>query len=476
LHDFLIGSPEREIDISKCSLISDNGLELVILVTDSVGCHARIVLPDNGYAAAFDRQGNINPTKYPQTNLTALTKDLPYVLGTFGLSGLGAVYGEHMTPSALVAEIRRALGLPENRKPRLVTFRLGTNDIKSYFVPGNGDEWSASDVDDDEAGSTHELARKIERFGEEFSIAWDGAAVAWIGAGCTAYEPPTDGKGTVMQYQHSPRGQRDPHKPTFDLYLTSLVGHIEFHGNDVFRPVMRDGKECGKFIVFAAANSINESSSGTGHPSNRDLANFMANMINTIGILLVKLTGNKKLGNRIIQRAGLPARWKVDLEIEPHSLLVMMPFATAEAKDMTTLRRQRDWPESVCKTIEFCPRIEKKRFNFEHSSSLPDVIPGQFVRVKKSRDAPDSSGFGAIVMSRDAKNRKFLILGVVDGLVREVEFGQVLVASYWIKRLYSDQVELFRKQAKEASLEAERRKANVLFDRGPRGRGRGGHR
>lgn len=454
-YDYRAMCPSDQSARSSCTLGVDDGRTKIILVTDSVGSHFRFSAPGNSFVATFTAPGVLHDTRYSQTVFTNLSQGLEFDVGHIAISGLGAVYNNNYTPSELHDKICWIFGVDKKWRPDFLAFRLGTNDLKSYQKVSSNGTYRTEEVEEGAADSTESLIDVISQWARDVSVELNGAPVAWIGSGCpsqTCANP-----GMKLSYQYFPQSAQSIRNKRFDDMLSHLVALLEVKGMSKFQDVVSsDGKGTviGKFIIFPSDSPINSGMSGTGHVHSRDYGKFVANLLNTLGILVCKLRGKDDTILRFLCRAGIPSRWDADFKVLPHSQNCWMRPEDVVAVDKQVLKKQSDWEDCVCRGLEEYPYPQR---NFgEVQSHDVDLKSGQIVKVRRHENDPIGLGDGGMVVCYHNTRDRVLVFLFSDCKVHDVPIGLISLYQAWVHILYSTQREVFltyrknRKKAKES--------------------------
>ena len=477
VQDYIARTPENlQKDKLKPIFFVENNKPNVILLTDSVGTHARVVGPENCLIGSIGRDRKITAAKYPQLNLTSFTVLAEFNLIQVSISGLGAVYGNSLSPQKLREFIYESLDLDQTKEPFMIGFRLGTNDCKSYIVSNSGHEISETEVETGEAKNSAELVERISEYGQDLSVAFGGCFVVWLGAGSTAHALPEECQGVEMKYCHFPANRKEEEVAKFDEYLENFCAVLESKSTGEFTDVMGDSECLGKFAIFVAASPIDRKASGSGHPNMRDLANFNANLLNSLGVMICKAKKNNKAVTRFITHGGSPATWNRTMEANPHNHIKWMTMTDANAKNKMALKKLADWPEVTCLTRIDTEPLKRKFLWVKYYNYKKELRPGQLVKVKERAEDPDWEGEGAMIMDQNLVRGQFLVYMLKDQRVIETSSDCVLISQEWLGSLYSEEA---KKWKEAAAMRKAQHEYYAQQGRGYRGffggRGRGGY-
>ena len=385
---------------------------------DSTLCAGQPGEPGNTFLATFrinDHGGlSIDALSYKQIDLTALGKKLPYNLLVFAISGLSAIHGPNrLSPADLKQRVYAEFGLDDDFRLAEVCLSIGTNDIK-YLAQLSETMTRAEAMGENDPVP---LPMKIENLREqmldyvqEIGIAFDSPAI-WVSAGVgnNVKSEATAGNVSIFVDSLSSIANTDS-KVRFMYLLNVFVSFFIYSSDGVLRPCkLADGSFSpqGYFGSFACIPG-ECSQTGTGHLTQRGLADWFANLLNCSSIMLCKIKRDDNACTVFFTRGGRPPYWSKDphmkylrdlnqakeqgsalpeyvpyLKATKHEFLETLPEDKARVVTKGGFLRQSCWPAIRCKDPVSHKFINRDSFLLKQfSKNAKPFFQGQICQIR----------------------------------------------------------------------------------------------
>lgn len=422
----------------------------------------------NTYLASFEKnpdtgERQIGPLRYGQLDLRALTKGLPYNVAVYAISGLAAVYGETvLSGKDLKKRVYKDLDLPDEFRFACVMSCVGTNDAK-YLAQMSETMTRAEAMgggDFSLPANTGDLHDRIAEHHKEAALEFDCPFI-WTSAGVpTKWSLKADAGNDPIFLDDLSLIREKGSINRFQDVLSSLVSyHIAASDGQLKKipdPTRDEAEVGGSFCSFACIPAEG-AFSGTGHPSQRGLSNWFANLLNCSSIMLCKVQGNNSSCDVFYTRGGLPPFWdkspyiryKSDLKrardqglADPapvpflsasrHEKIETLPTETARVSHKLDLKWQGEWLPIGCKEIvkhDVPQGLDRSQITHRTRGTWP-FFAGQICRMKLGYSKNNMRyEAGMILMDYD---RLYVMSSLWNNDVHFVPKDRVVVCKHWL--------------------------------------------